>query len=165
MNTREKIVSLAEAQARVAQWRAAGARIAYTNGCFDLLHAGHVRSLEAARAAGDVLVVAMNSDASARRLKGPTRPIVPEQERAQLLAALAAVDLVVIFSEDTPLAVLEALRPEVWAKGGDYRPDTVNQQEKAFVDSYGGSIVLTGHVPGFSTTELIARIRALPEGE
>jgi len=161
--TTRKIVSVAEARERAAAWRAAGERIAYTNGCFDLLHAGHVRTLETARAAGDRLVVAMNSDASARRLKGPTRPIVPERERAAMLAALEAVDLVVIFSEDTPLEALQALRPEVWVKGGDYRSDTVNQEEKAFVESYGGRVQLAALVPGFSTSELIARLRALDE--
>ncbi len=165
MTTRDKIVSLPEAQARVAAWRQQGQRVAYTNGCFDLLHAGHVRTLETARAAGDVLVVAMNSDASARRLKGPTRPVVPEQARAELLAALAAVDLVVIFEEDTPLAIVQALRPEVWVKGGDYDRGTVNQQEKAFVESYGGTVTLAGHLPGFSTTELLTRLQTLLAAE
>src|SRR5574340_722261 len=120
-----KVVSLAQAVTRAAAWRARGARIAYTNGCFDLLHSGHVNTLETARSQAEVLVVGMNSDASARRLKGAGRPIIPEQERARMLAALAAVDLVVIFPEDTSMAVIEALRPEVWVKGGDYRPDTV----------------------------------------
>ena len=159
--TCEKIVDLETARARVAEWRVAGEAVAYTNGCFDLLHAGHVGTLETARQFGDRLLVAMNSDASARRLKGPTRPIVPQQARAKMLAALEAVDLVVIFEEDTPIAVLEAIKPEVWVKGGDYRGDTVNQDEKAYVESYGGKVQLAGHVEGFSTSELIARIRDL----
>jgi rfaE bifunctional protein nucleotidyltransferase chain/domain len=159
--SRAKRVSLEEAQARVAEWRAAGRRIAYTNGCFDLLHAGHARTLETARGLADALVVGMNSDASARRIKGPGRPIVPEQERAEMLAALAAVDLVVIFPEDTSLVVLAALRPEVWVKGGDYDPSTVNQEEKALVESYGGRVALAGRAPGLSTTDLIARIKGL----
>jgi len=156
-----KIVSLAEAKSRVARWRAEGKRIAYTNGCFDLLHAGHARTLETARGLADALVVGMNSDDATRRIKGPERPIVPERERAEMLAALAAVDLVVVFPEDTSLAVIEALRPEVWVKGGDYHADTVNQEEKAFVESYGGEVALAGRVEGLSTSDLIARIKRL----
>ncbi len=159
--TREKVVDLDTARTRVAAWRVAGETVAYTNGCFDLLHAGHVGTLETARRHGDRLVVAINSDASARRLKGPTRPIIPQQPRAEMLAALEAVDLVVIFEEDTPITVLQALHPEVWVKGGDYRGDTVNQDEKAYVESYGGKVALAGHVEGLSTSELIARIREL----
>jgi D-beta-D-heptose 7-phosphate kinase/D-beta-D-heptose 1-phosphate adenosyltransferase len=156
-----KIVSLEEAQAQVAEWRAAGRKTAYTNGCFDLLHAGHVRTLETARGLGDALVVGMNSEASTRRIKGPGRPIVPERERAEMLAALEAVDLVVIFPEDTSMNVIAALQPEVWVKGGDYDPDTVNQEEKAFVESYGGQVALAGRVAGLSTTDLVGRIKGL----
>jgi len=159
--TRPKIVALEEAQSRVARWRAQGKQVAYTNGCFDLLHAGHVRTLETARGLADVLVVGMNSDASTRRIKGSDRPIVPEGERATLLAALAAVDLVVVFPEDTSMAVIEALRPEVWVKGGDYDADTVNQEEKAFVEGYGGRVALAGRAPGLSTSDLVARIKRL----
>ena len=159
--TRAKIVSLEEAQARVARWRAQGLRIAYTNGCFDLLHAGHVRTLETARGLADALVVGMNSDASARQLKGPGRPIVTEEARAEMLAALVAVDLVIVFPEDTSRGVIAALRPEVWVKGGDYDPATVNQEEKAFVEGYGGRVALAGRVEGLSTSDLVARIRDL----
>ncbi len=161
--TQRKVVSLDEAVTRVAAWRAEGRRVVYTNGVFDLLHAGHMRTLETARKLGDALVVGIHSDDSTRRLKGPLRPVIPEQDRAAMLAALAAVDLVVIFPETTSMAVLRALQPEVWAKGGDYNPATVNQEEKAYVESYGGQVALTGHVPGLSTTEIIRRIRALED--
>jgi D-beta-D-heptose 7-phosphate kinase/D-beta-D-heptose 1-phosphate adenosyltransferase len=159
--TVRKVVSLEEAVARAAEWRARGKRIVYTNGCFDLLHAGHVRTLEAARGLAEALVVGINSDDSTRRLKGPGRPVVPEQARAEMLAALEAVDLVVIFPETTSMRVIEALRPEVWAKGGDYTLATVNQEEKAFVESYGGQVAVVAHVPGVSTTDIVARVKAL----
>jgi D-beta-D-heptose 7-phosphate kinase/D-beta-D-heptose 1-phosphate adenosyltransferase len=161
--TVRKIVTLEEAVARAAEWRARGKRIVYTNGCFDLFHAGHVRTLEAARGLAEVLVVGINSDDSARRLKGPGRPVVPEQARAEMLAALEAVDLVVVFPETTSMRVIEALRPEVWAKGGDYTLATVNQEEKAFVESYGGRVAIVAHVPGVSTTDIVARVKALSD--
>jgi len=160
--TPSKIVPLETAKRRVAAWRQAGKAVVYANGCFDLLHLGHVRTLERAKTLGDVLVVGVNGDQSARQLKGPGRPILDERERAKLVAALACVDLVIIFPELTSLPVLEALRPEVWVKGGDYVLDTVNQQERAFVESYGGSVALAQQVPGASTTELIARMKRVP---
>jgi len=156
--TNRKIVSLAEAARMLSPRRASGCAVAYTNGCFDLMHAGHVRTLESARAEADVLVVGVNSDDSARRIKGEGRPIVPEQDRAELVAALACVDVVVVFGEETSLGVLQALRPEVWVKGGDYTLDTVNQEERAYVESYGGRVVLGQRVPSLSTTDIIARI-------
>jgi len=156
-----KIVDLAEAEARARAWRESGSTIVYTNGCFDLLHAGHVRMLEAARGQGDALIVGMNSDESARRVKGPGRPVIRERERAEALAALECVDLVVVFGEETSLPVLQSLRPEVWVKGGDYQIDTVNQAERAFVEEYGGRVALTEHVQGVSTSDIIARIRKL----
>ncbi len=158
-----KVVSRDEAVRRVAGWRAQGKRIAYTNGCFDLLHAGHVRTLEAARQYGDVLIVGINSDESARKLKGPGRPVLSEHDRAEMLAALACVDLVVVYPEVSSLALIEAIRPDVWVKGGDYVMDTVNQEERAFVESYGGEVALGGRVEGVSTTELIRRIKGLPD--
>ena len=162
--TEAKIVSLEEAKELLRAWRAEGKAIAYANGCFDLLHLGHVRTLERAREHADVLVVGINSDSSARQLKGPGRPIVPEQERAGMVAALACVDLVVVFSELSSLPVIEALRPEVWVKGGDYNIDTVNQEERTFVESYGGRVALAGYVPDLSSSDLIARIRQSAEG-
>jgi rfaE bifunctional protein nucleotidyltransferase chain/domain len=162
--TSTKIVALEIAQRRVADWRADKKAVAYTNGCFDLLHLGHVRTLESARRQADALVVGVNGDASVRQLKGPGRPVVPERERAEMVAALECVDLVVIFQELSSLAVIQALQPEVWVKGGDYRIDTVNQEERACVESYGGRVALGEHIPHTSSSDLIARIRS-PEGE
>jgi rfaE bifunctional protein nucleotidyltransferase chain/domain len=131
----------------------------FTNGCFDLLHVGHVRYLQAARQLGDRLVVGLNSDASVRQLKGPTRPLVPEDERAEVLAALACVDFVTIFSERTADNLLTLLRPQIYAKGGDYTPE--NLPEAATVEAYGGKISIVSFVPGRSTTDLVDRIRTL----
>lgn len=133
-----------------------GRRIAFTNGCFDLLHAGHLDYLERTKRLADVLVVAVNSDASVRRLKGPSRPLVTARERARLVAALRPVDYVTIFSESTPLKVIRALRPEVLAKGADWKgKEVVGQRE---VQSWGGKMVLLPFVPGRSTTALIRKI-------
>ena len=125
-----------------------------TNGCFDLFHAGHLASLEEARELGDVLVVAVNSDASVRRLKGPTRPIVPEGERARVLAGLACVDYVVLFDEDTPCALLKAIRPDVLAKGGT-TPEVVGWE---IVEAYGGRVFRTEALAGLSTTVRLTAI-------
>ncbi len=133
--------------------------MAFTNGVFDLLHAGHVALLEAARAAGDALVVGVNSDASARRLgKGPDRPLVAEAERARLLAALAAVDCVVLFDEETPLALIERLRPDVLVKGADYAREAI--VGAAEVEGWGGRVVRVPLVEGKSTTDLVRKLRA-----
>lgn len=138
--------------------RADGKRIVFTNGVFDILHVGHVRYLQAARALGDALLVGINSDASVRRLgKGPDRPINPEDERAEVIAALACVDGVAIFDEDTPHATIEVVRPDIHAKGGDYAsPDAL--PETALVRALGGDVVILPLVPGRSTTRLIAKI-------
>jgi D-beta-D-heptose 7-phosphate kinase / D-beta-D-heptose 1-phosphate adenosyltransferase len=133
--------------------RAANGTVVATGGCFDLLHAGHVRTLEAARRLGDCLVVCLNSDASVRRLKGPRRPLVPQADRVAVLAALACVDAVAIFDEDTPCAALEALRPHVWAKGGDYEGAELPEQRT--LSAWGGRAVLLPFVDGHSTTRLI----------
>jgi len=131
----------------------------FTNGVFDLLHGGHVALLEAARAAGEALVVGVNSDASVRRLgKGSDRPLVAEGERARLLAALAAVDCVVLFDEDTPLALIERLHPDVLVKGADYRPEAI--VGAAEVEGWGGRVVRVPLVEGKSTTDLVRKLRA-----
>jgi rfaE bifunctional protein nucleotidyltransferase chain/domain len=138
-------------------WREAGRRVVLTNGCFDLLHAGHIALLEAARREGDRLVVAINSDASVRRLKGQGRPLVPEVERAETLAALEAVDGVVIYDEDTPLEVVKALVPDVLVKGADWAADEI--VGRAEVEAAGGRVVRVALVPGRSTSGIVERIR------
>jgi D-beta-D-heptose 7-phosphate kinase/D-beta-D-heptose 1-phosphate adenosyltransferase len=153
---------LSEAQRRTLEsWRAAGHRVVFTNGVFDLLHRGHVEYLAEARALGDRLVVGVNSDASVRRLdKGAERPLVPEADRAAVVAALACVDLVVVFDDETPERVIREVRPAVLAKGGDWAPDRIVGRE--FVESLGGRVVSIRLREGFSTTGLIERIRGAP---
>lgn len=148
----EKVLARPALARRLDELRRSGCRVVFTNGCFDLLHVGHLRTLLTARAQGDVLVVGVNSDDSVRRLKGPARPLVPQQERAELLAGLECVDFVVVFEEDTPIATLEQLRPDCHVKGGDYRADSL--PESATVRAYGGRILITPLVPGRSTTRL-----------
>ncbi|GAB4439846.1 MAG: adenylyltransferase/cytidyltransferase family protein [Chloroflexi bacterium OHK40] len=162
------VLTLEELLARCAIWRAEGRRIVLTNGVFDLLHAGHVGYLGQARALGDLLVVALNSDASTRAIKGPGRPIVPEADRAAVLDALRCVDVVTIFEEPTAERVVAAVRPEVYVKGGDYAsagsggPDVARLPEARIVASYGGQVALLPYAPGRSTSTLIARIRGEP---
>jgi len=143
--------------AHVAQARARGARIVFTNGCFDVLHRGHVGYLSQARELGDVLVVAVNSDESVRRLKGPTRPVNPQEDRAAVLAALGCVDHVVVFDEDSPERLLEAVRPDVYVKGGDYRPELIPEAE--LVTRLGGEVRTLDYLPDRSTSAIIDRIR------
>ena len=138
-------------------WGAAGRRVVLTNGCFDLLHAGHVALLEASRALGDVLVVAINSDRSVRELKGEGRPILPQSERAEVLRALEAVDAVVVYDEPTPRAVVRALQPDVLVKGADWAEDAIIGREE--VEAAGGRVERVPLVPGRSTSGLIDRIR------
>lgn len=152
-----KLLTRHDLGARAATWRSAGRRIVFANGCFDLLHAGHLALLSHAARLGDVLVVAINSDASVRRLKGPGRPLVPEAERAALLAALTYVDVVTIFEEDTPLAVLQAVKPQVLVKGGDYQPSEVVGRE--LVEGAGGRVEIVPLTPDKSTSSLVERIR------
>jgi D-beta-D-heptose 7-phosphate kinase / D-beta-D-heptose 1-phosphate adenosyltransferase len=154
----DKIVSREEAKKRVQAWKAAGEKIIFANGCFDLLHAGHVRYLEQAKALGDRLIVAVNEDASVTALKGPTRPIQPIAERAAILAALESVDLVVPFAEERTVKLLEVLHPDVLVKGGDYTIDQLPAVETNYVKSYGGEVKLVPLL-GPSTTELIQRIK------
>lgn len=149
------MLARAELAARAALWKANGERIVFTNGCFDLLHIGHITVLEQARRFGDRLIVAINSDESVSVLKGPNRPIVGEKERARVLAALAAVDAVVVFDEPTPLELIVATRPDVLVKGGDYGVDAVVGAGE--VQSWGGQVKIVPLVEGFSTTQLIAK--------
>jgi rfaE bifunctional protein nucleotidyltransferase chain/domain len=147
---------------RLAPHRAAGRRIVFTNGCFDLIHPGHVRLLEAARGFGDLLVLGLNSDESVRRLKGSGRPILRLDERVEVLAALRAVDLVAAFDEDTPLELIRRARPDILVKGGDWRPETVVGRED--VEAGGGRVVIVPLVGGLSTSELLERIRGRGDG-
>jgi rfaE bifunctional protein nucleotidyltransferase chain/domain len=146
--------SLAEERRK---WREKGRRVVLTNGCFDLLHPGHLALLEAARALGDVLVVAINSDRSVRRIKGEGRPLVSEEERAETLLALEAVDRVVVYDEPTPLEVVKALAPEVLVKGADWAEDAIVGREE--VEATGGRVVRVEMVPDRSTTAMLERIR------
>ena len=139
-----------------AALRAGGARVVFTNGCFDILHAGHVRYLAAARALGDVLILGLNSDASVRRLKGATRPVNGEADRAEVVGALKSVDYVVIFGEDTAEELIAKVRPAVYAKGGDYTLETL--PEARIVESYGGEVAFIPLVAGKSTTGIIAKM-------
>ena len=158
MNTAEKIRAVGDA----ARWRERQpGPVVFTNGVFDLLHVGHVALLEAARAEGGALVVGVNSDASVRRLeKGADRPMVPERERARLLAALACVDCVVLFDEETPLALIERLHPDVLVKGADYARAAIVGADQ--VEAWGGRVVRVPLVSGASTTALLARLRGKP---
>jgi rfaE bifunctional protein nucleotidyltransferase chain/domain len=146
------------ARRAIEAWRSEGQRIVFTNGVFDVLHRGHVEYLEEARALGDRLVVGVNTDASVRRLKGPERPLVPENERVELLSALECVDLAVLFEEDTPERLIREVRPEVLAKGGDWSPDRIVGRE--FVESLGGTVHSIRLREGLSTTRLLERIRS-----
>jgi rfaE bifunctional protein nucleotidyltransferase chain/domain len=159
-----KIVTWDDLLPRRRQAHAEGKTVVWTNGCFDLLHVGHVRNLQAARRQGDLLVVGLNSDASVRNLKGPGRPIVPAEQRAEVLAALECVDFVVVFDEPTAEVALGRLRPEVYCKGADYAPPRGKPVPEAkVVESYGGRIVYLPLVPDRSTTDLVRRIRELGE--
>jgi rfaE bifunctional protein nucleotidyltransferase chain/domain len=154
-----KCLSGVEEAARVAaNLRRAGKRIVFTNGCFDILHVGHVRSLEDARSLGDYLFVGINSDKAIRALKGEGRPVTPEDERAEILAAFSAVDFVCVFDGETADEVILALRPHIHAKGTDYTEETV--PERASVLSYGGEIRIVGDPKGHSTRDILARLKA-----
>ncbi|MBY0359465.1 MAG: D-glycero-beta-D-manno-heptose 1-phosphate adenylyltransferase [Candidatus Obscuribacterales bacterium] len=137
-----------------------GKKIVSTNGCFDILHVGHVRILQEARALGDILVVGLNSDDSVKRLKGPTRPINKDIDRAEVLAALGCVDYVTLFAEDTPVEFLKLLKPDIHVKGADYSPEQL--PETAVVESYGGRMQILKLVPGHSTTGLVSKINSQP---
>lgn len=157
LRARDKVLSRAAAQDFARACRRRGERLVFTNGCFDLLHVGHVRSLEEARSLGDRLIVAVNRDASVRRLKGPERPLVPEMRRAEVLAAFASVDAVVLFGESTPLRVIRALRPDVLAKGGDWKLHEIVGRED--VESWGGRVERLRVVRGARTSALVDGMR------
>ena len=152
------ILSLEEAVQQFGRANRNGRRIVFTNGCFDLLHPGHIQSLEQARALGDALIVGINSDASVRELKGTGRPILPELERAEILCALECVDAVVIFDEMTPREIISALLPDVLVKGGDWSGNQIVGREE--VEAAGGEVVLIPVVDGYSTTAILAKMRA-----
>jgi rfaE bifunctional protein nucleotidyltransferase chain/domain len=153
----DKVVSRDELRRRVAQWRAAGERIVFANGCFDLLHVGHVRYLRGAKALGGKLVVGINSDASVRGLKGEGRPLMPAEERAEIIASLDGVDAVVIFSEPDVRALIAELHPDVHAKGTDYTTESVPEREE--VQAYGGQVAIVGDAKDHSASAYIARLR------
>jgi D-beta-D-heptose 7-phosphate kinase/D-beta-D-heptose 1-phosphate adenosyltransferase len=153
----DKVLSWGTAAARLGRPRSG--RLVFTNGCFDLIHPGHVAYLDAARRLGDRLVVGVNTDASVRRLKGDQRPLVPEQARASVLAGLASVDAVVFFEQDTPAELIDLLRPDVLVKGGDYAPSEIVGRES--VEADGGEVRVIPFLPGYSTSELVRRIQQL----
>ena len=155
--SREKIQSLAEIVRYRDLLADEGQRVVFTNGCFDLLHVGHVRYLQAARALGEALIVAVNGDASVRALKGPTRPINSEQDRAEVLAALGCVDYVVIFDTERVTELVHAVRPQVYAKGGDYTVDRLDAEERWALGEVGADIHILPLVPGKSTTAMIEK--------
>lgn len=141
-----------------AQWKAAGKTVVFTNGCYDLLHPGHVRLLEKARSLGDVLILALNSDGSVRRLKGPSRPLTPERERAEVALELQAVDAVVLFDEDTPRELIAAVLPDILVKGADWAHWIAGREE---VEAAGGKVMALSLEPGYSTTDIVETILAL----
>jgi len=151
------ILTLQEAILRFGRGKRNGRRVVFTNGCFDLLHPGHVRSLEKARELGDVLIVGLNSDAGVRQLKGEGRPVLPERERAEVLAALECVNAVVIFDDPTPREVIARLLPDVLVKGGDWPDDQIVGRQE--VEAAGGRVVSVPVVPGYSTTAILNKIR------
>jgi D-glycero-beta-D-manno-heptose 1-phosphate adenylyltransferase len=161
VNFREKIIPWDKLPQWRAGVRASGKRLVVTNGCFDLLHLGHVTYLETARSQGDALLVGLNGDGSVGQLKGAGRPVNPEQDRAAVLAALASVDGVCIFAEPTANRFLALARPDIYAKGGDYTLDTINPEERRTVEEAGGKIVIIPVVPGKSTTALLKKISRL----
>jgi len=162
MKAAEKILTFDQLPAWRARLRAEGRRLVVTNGCFDLLHRGHVTYLEAARELGDLLLVGVNNDASVRELKGPDRPLNSETDRAAVLAALQSVDAVCIFADPDALRFLAAAQPDIYAKGGDYTVDTINQEERRYVEAAGGQVAVLGGVPGKSTSALLKKLVETP---
>lgn len=155
--TSEKILRLDQAIAQVQAWQQKGQKIVFTNGCFDLVHLGHIDYLEKARNLGDKLVLGLNTDASVSRIKGPLRPVVNQEARARLMAALSFVDTVILFDEPTPLQLIEALKPDILVKGDDYSIETIVGAD--FVLANGGDVKTIALVEGYSTTKLIEKIK------
>ncbi len=156
--TADKILTLEEARTAVVRWHDEGKKVVFTNGCFDIVHLGHVDYLEKARALGDKLVLGLNTDASVSRLKGPLRPVVNEGARARLMAALSFVDTVILFDEPTPLQLIEAVGPDILVKGDDYSVENIVGAD--FVIANGGEVKTIPLVKGYSTSSLIEKIRA-----
>ena len=154
-----RIYSREELLDRRRQWKAEGKSVVFTNGCYDLLHPGHIRLLEQARSLGDVLILALNSDASVRRAKGPSRPLMPEQDRARVAGALEAVDAVTLFDEDTPRELIAEIVPDVLVKGADWSHFVAGREE---VEAAGGKVLTLPLEPGFSTTNIVERILSQP---
>ena len=161
MKSADKIISWDHLPAWRDALRARGSKLVVTNGCFDLLHSGHVACLEAARALGGALLVGVNSDASVRELKGPDRPVNSEADRAAVLAGLQSVDGVCVFADRTAMRFLSTVQPDIYAKGGDYTMDTINQEERRLVENLGGKVAIVPGVPGKSTTALLEKISRL----
>lgn len=159
---RDKIVTLEQLENRMRQARLQGKIIVFTSGCFDILHAGHVAYLEEAKAKGDILVILLNSDQSVRELKGSMRPIVPEEERAIVIAGLASVDYVCIFSDQTPCGIIDRIQPDIVIKGGDYAGKQIPEMDSAA--AYGGRVEYVNLVDGCSTTNIVEKIRMAMEG-
>jgi D-glycero-beta-D-manno-heptose 1-phosphate adenylyltransferase len=157
MSSQNKIKSTVQAQQQVSTWQQAGEQVVFTNGCFDIVHLGHIDYLEKARAKGHRLVLGLNTDASVSRLKGPTRPLVNQYARARMMAALQFVDLVVLFDQETPLELIETLKPNVLVKGNDYTIQTIVGAD--FVLQNGGRVETIELVPGYSTTAMVAKIK------
>jgi rfaE bifunctional protein nucleotidyltransferase chain/domain len=160
----EKIVNPDRLAVIADSWRGQGRKLVLTNGCFDLLHAGHVRYLQAARALGDALAVAINGDDSVRALKGEGRPLNTERDRSEIVAALGCVDHVVIFPETRVTQLIEKVRPSIYVKGGDYTPDSLDPEERAELEKVGAEIRILPFEPGYSTSGLIERMKRLPSG-
>lgn len=158
--TEKKIVAFSKAKALASRLRAEGKEIVFTNGCFDILHAGHVKYLKKARSLGDALILGLNSDSSVRKIKGPSRPIVSQKDRAVVVGSLSSVDYVVIFGDATPLKLIKAVRPDFLVKGADWEAGKIAGAD--FVKSYGGRVVVIPLVKGRSTTRLIRRISKRP---
>jgi D-beta-D-heptose 7-phosphate kinase/D-beta-D-heptose 1-phosphate adenosyltransferase len=157
----KKIITFDQLLQLMKKVRAAGKKIAWTNGCFDIIHVGHVDYLEKSKSYADLLVVGLNSDVSVKKLKGELRPIFSQADRARVLAAMEPVDYIVIFDETSPIEYIRALQPDFYIKGGDYTIDTIDQHERRTVEAYGGRIVLLPMVPGVSTSVVAEKIKQL----